>query len=109
MKNDMLTIQRFEIPAKSEFVLRIPDGASILGVHFSHIFPEIHAIVDLLNPAVYRRFRLLTTGFEVPELILDYVGAFLRNDRIFHLFEDITTEHDTLRNIRCRTRCRRPL
>lgn len=93
----------------SEFELQVPDKAVFLSVGVPDRYPELHAIVESLRPLVYRRFQLLTTGFEVPTSDLEYIGGFVRNDRMYHLFEELPPNSDNTRVIRCRPRPPRPL
>lgn len=91
----MKTVWKYPIPAKSPFIHKMPQGASILSVQYQPgvgpcfwaLIPDDEAVLDHKETRV---FHVYGTGHPISQAVnLTYRGTFQIVDEglVFHLFE----------------------
>lgn len=84
----MKTIHKFELPRTDAFSLSLPRDARFLDIQIQHAEPKMWFLLDPDADDVTRRFVIVTTGSEIPEVErLTYLGTFQVVLYVFHLFE----------------------
>ena len=85
------TIYKYTLEIADINKIEMPYDAEILCVQVQYAVPRIWALVDP-DPALpkqTRTIRIVGTGHQIEEGIIDYIGSFqlLGGDLIFHVFE----------------------
>lgn len=85
-------IWEYPIDIRDSFKFFMPKGAEILSAQAQNNVPCIWALVSSTTPLVQRKFRVLGTGFPIPEDSLSnmkFVGTIQQNGGtlVWHLFD----------------------
>lgn len=88
-------VWKFPFEVTDEFELRMPSGASVLGVAVQHGTPTVWAMVDPGSETEDRCFRIAGTGHPINNPSrLRFVGMFMLHggDLVFHVFEVVSAK-----------------
>jgi hypothetical protein len=86
----MRTVYKYPIPMEDTFGVFLPIGAEILAIQVQREMPVFWAEVDPGSEPERRRFRVVGTGYPLPDAeVRKYLGTFQLDDGdlVFHLFE----------------------
>ena len=68
--------------------INMPRGAKVLCIQVQEGSLYIWAEVENTEPVEARQFRTYGTGFQMPDVLEDYVGTFQLLGLVFHVYEE---------------------
>lgn len=85
----MQRVFKYGVECADTFTIELPKNASILSLQIQNYMPYIWVLVNEEMPMETRRFRLVGTGHDIKERIIEFIGTFQMQDGklVFHLFE----------------------
>ena len=84
----MRTIWKFPLDFADKVEIQMPCFAAIIHVGVQHERLCLWAIIDIDQPLVTRRFRVIGTGHEYPDCLPEkYIGTVFQDVFVWHIFE----------------------
>lgn len=84
----MRTIHKFTLDQNGKTTIEMPRGARILHCAPQGAEIQLWAQVNTDEPLVPRRFLIIGTGWELPDVPLKYIGTVQISIFVWHIFEE---------------------